>query len=258
MDEFLTRKQVQELLQVDRITVYRMLNDGRIKGVKVGNQWRFSRNGISRLLGAPTNEGEAEVDAGLTVSDFPSDCVEKLQDVFAGILGVGAISVNLNGDPLTQPVFSNPFCRMMLSNDSCRKACQMSWRKIALRSTGNPRFHECHAGLRYLRSPIKMEGKNVAWMVTGQFYTTPNNPQRNLEKIKNLSILHGLQFSDLEAAFAEIPVLKASQQEKVQDWAPKVAATVQSMLCERSELVTRLEKIAELSAMHSNLKNQSK
>ena len=50
-DTLLTTRQVQELLRVDRITVYRMLNDGRLKGVKIGQQWRFPAREVERLLG---------------------------------------------------------------------------------------------------------------------------------------------------------------------------------------------------------------
>ncbi|MCA9947998.1 MAG: helix-turn-helix domain-containing protein, partial [Anaerolineales bacterium] len=38
MEDLLTTRQVQELLQVDRTTVYRMRKDGRLTGVKVGQQ----------------------------------------------------------------------------------------------------------------------------------------------------------------------------------------------------------------------------
>jgi excisionase family DNA binding protein len=50
MDDLLTTRQVQEILQVDRITIYRMLQDRRLKGVKIGQQWRFARREVERLL----------------------------------------------------------------------------------------------------------------------------------------------------------------------------------------------------------------
>ncbi len=257
MDELLTTKQVQDLFKVDRITIYRMLNDGRIKGVKVGNQWRFARSEISRLLGEPIN-GENEPTAPIIkVNDFPVDCVERLQGIFAGILGVGAISVNLEGEPLTQPSFSNPFCRMMFLNPETRKACQESWKKIALKTTRNPAFHVCHAGLCYMRSPIKMDGQNVAWLVTGQFYIAPHNTEKAQEAITTVVRKYNLDHKEAQIATQEIPILKHAQQEQVQEWAPKVTETVQSMLCERSDLVSRLEKIAEISAIHPSLKNNS-
>lgn len=259
MDELLTTKQVQDLFKVDRITIYRMLDDGRIKGVKVGNQWRFAQSEIARLLGEPTNNNDDEGQATplIEVNDFPVDCVEKLQEIFAGILGVGAISVNLDGEALTQPVFSNPFCKMMLSIPETHKACQESWRKIALKTTGDPVFHVCHAGLCYLRSPIKMDGQNVAWMVTGQYYITPHNAEKSAEAITTVAKKYNLDYEKIKLAAQEIPVLKHLQQQQVQKWAPKVTETVQSMLCERSDLVSRLEKIAEISAIRPSLKNIS-
>ena len=42
MEAFLTSKQVEELLNVDRTTIYRMLKDGRLTGAKIGKHWRFS------------------------------------------------------------------------------------------------------------------------------------------------------------------------------------------------------------------------
>jgi excisionase family DNA binding protein len=257
MDQLLTTKQVQDLFKIDRITVYRMLNDGRIKGVKVGNQWRFARAEIDRMLGEPIEENGDQSSPVIKVSDFPVDCVEKLQGIFAGILGVGAITVNLNGEALTQPIFSNPFCKMMLSNPSSQKACQESWRKIAMRVTGNPDFHVCHAGLCYMRSSIKMDEKTVAWMVTGQFYITPHSADKAQNAINEVVEKYHLNREEVEDASQQIPVLKHTQQEQVQEWAPRVTSTVQSMLCERSDLVNRLEQIAAISTIHPSLKNNT-
>ena len=51
MGDLYTVKQVQDLLKVDRITVYRMLQDGRLKGIKIGHQWRFNASELEHLLG---------------------------------------------------------------------------------------------------------------------------------------------------------------------------------------------------------------
>jgi excisionase family DNA binding protein len=252
MAELLTTKQLQDLLKIDRITVYRMLNDGRLKGVKIGNQWRFPRNEIARLLGEePVDEETEEIENTLT--DFPSDCVQKVQEIYAGIIGIGAVSVTLKGEALTEPTFSNPFCKLMLSNPSSRKACQASWRKIALRTTGQPSFQTCHAGLSYMRSQIEFNDKPAAWMISGQYYITSPDPENEKERLQQLSILHDIPLSKLTEAASKIPVLTKSQQAQVQEWTPKVASTVQSILCERSDLLGRLERIAELSAIQPTL-----
>ena len=46
MLNLISAKDVQELLQVDRSTVYRMAEDGRLPAIKVGRQWRFEAEAI--------------------------------------------------------------------------------------------------------------------------------------------------------------------------------------------------------------------
>ena len=51
MNTFLTSQEMQELINVDRSTVYRMAEDGRLPGVKVGRQWRFPADRVAAQLG---------------------------------------------------------------------------------------------------------------------------------------------------------------------------------------------------------------
>ena len=141
----------------------------------------------------------------------------------------------------------------MLSNPSSREACKASWRKIALRTTGQPPFQVCHAGLCYMRSQIEFNDKPAAWMISGQFYVNPSDRDKEEERLKQLSIKHDIPLAKLVEAASKIPVLSKSQQTQVQEWTPKVAGTVQSILCERSDLLGRLERIAELSAIQPTL-----
>ncbi len=251
MSKLLTTKQVQQLLKIDRVTVYRMLNDGRLKGIKVGNQWRFQEGEIDRILGKQNPTEEEEPIEALT--DFPVDCAEKILEIFAGMIGVGALTVTLKGEPLTNVIFANPFCKRMMENPNSRQACQASWRKIALRATGKPPYMVCHAGLSYIRSVIQMNNQDVALLVTGQFYLSPPNPENEDKRLEDLANRYGIPLVQLKNAAAKIPVLKRSQQKVLQDWAPKVALTVQSMLCERSELILRLQRIASLSKIQKTL-----
>ena len=252
MGELLTTKQVQDLLKIDRITVYRMLNDGRLKGIKVGNQWRFSKTEMGRLMG---EEPENEDVAVASIPDFPSGCASEVQDIFAGIIGIGAVTVTLQGTPLTEPTFSNPFCKLMLSSESGRLACQASWRKIALKTTGEPDFQICHAGLCYKRSGINYEKSRVAWLIAGQYYLNKPDHEKEKERVEELAIKHQIPVDKLQEASKKIPVLKRHQRELVEEWTPKVAATFQSILCERSDLMVRLQRIAELSSIVTTLTN---
>ena len=50
MAGYLTTRQIQEILQVDRTTIYRMADSGRIPAVKIGNQWRFPQVEVENWL----------------------------------------------------------------------------------------------------------------------------------------------------------------------------------------------------------------
>jgi excisionase family DNA binding protein len=252
MSELLTTKQLLQLLKIDRVTVYRMLNDGRLKGVKIGNHWRFPQTEIDRLMGEEKETVEPERSDEL-LTDFPTDCVQMVQEIFAGIIGIGAITVSLHGEQLTNPTYSNSFCKLMLSSPSGREACQASWRKIALRASGEPPFQTCHAGLSYKRSIINTNDQPTAWLIAGQFYIAAPDQIKENEHLKQLANKHNLSLSQLTEAARKIPVLKKYQQEKVQEWTPKVANAVQSILCERSTLMDRLERISEISKIHPTL-----
>ena len=49
-EQLLTLEQVAEYLNVDKFTVYRLLNDKDLPAFKVGNQWRFKRRLLENWL----------------------------------------------------------------------------------------------------------------------------------------------------------------------------------------------------------------
>lgn len=251
MEELLTTKQLQEYLKVDRITVYRMLNDGRLSGVKIGNQWRFQKAEIERLLGdmgrVPRNGSRGDV------QDFPSDCIVKVQQLFAGLLGIGAVIVTLQGEPLHDPEYGNPFCQYMLTHPETRKKCQASWRKIAGDGNGQTGFHTCHAGLNYLKAPITVDEKPAAWLIAGQYRLQTMDAGNEENILKRLVSVINSSISELRTAYASVPVLDEFQRRQVVEWTPKVAMTFQVILNERKQILHRLQRISELSRVENSL-----
>lgn len=45
----LTTEQLAETLNVAKITIFRYLKSGRIRGVKIGNIWRISEEEVERI-----------------------------------------------------------------------------------------------------------------------------------------------------------------------------------------------------------------
>ena len=48
LEQFLTIKDVADHLNVHPMTIYRLLKQGRLPGVRLGGVWRFSRQAIDR------------------------------------------------------------------------------------------------------------------------------------------------------------------------------------------------------------------
>ena len=250
MTELLTIKQLHEILKVDRVTLYRMLNDGRLKGIKIGNQWRFAQSELDRLLGGNDKAAEKK---DKSIRNYPIDCVQKVQEIFAGIIGIGAVTVALDGSPLTEPTSCNPLCELMLSHPSSRLACQSSWHKITSGVKGEMVFQTCHAGLAYLRAKIFFHDQLVGWVISGQYYLAPPDPNEERARFQELAVCHSIPLPHLVEAGREIPVLEADQQHQISEWTPKVADAIQSILYERSELMDRLQRIAELTDVYHSL-----
>ena len=89
----LTTKQVQEIFRVDRSTIYRMAEDGRLPAVKVGRQWRFPSEHLESLLVQSSEEG-ATVTATVAPSDpvslsaiLPGDSAQAVADLAADLFG---------------------------------------------------------------------------------------------------------------------------------------------------------------------------
>ena len=252
MVDLLTTRQVQEILKVDRITVYRMLQDGRIKGVKIGQQWRFPQAEMDRLvnIGRP-----ASVNQPLPLADdadFPTHCVQTIQDMFSEISLISAVVLDMNGTPLTKVSRQIRFCELLAATDSGRSACLASWRDFSrlsqtVNGAAGSRFFTCQAGFQYVGAPIFSREEQVGLFLAGQFYWQTPDAREEGERIRRLSSAHGIAFEDLRDAANEIPVVDPALHARVEKWPFAAAQAVQTILQERLCYIERLKQIADLT-----------
>ncbi len=249
MDDLLTTRELQELLKVDRTTVYRMLKSGRLTGIKVGEQWRFSRKDVEAILtGAPPAEPVEETPGPVYSGDLPLHCIQRIQNVFAEIAGVGAVTAAPSGEPLTEMSSGCRFCRLIQASESGRQACVASWRRLAEQPDHQPQFVTCHAGLQYARSRIEINDNLAAVLVAGQFYADTPSPGEQQSRVSRLAEAFTLDAAALAEAAREIPVLDAHKRTGIGTWLQSVAHTFAEIGHERAELMGRLRRIAEMTA----------
>ena len=222
MTELLTTRQVQDLLKVDRITIYRMLNDGRLIGVKIGQQWRFHKHTVERLLGNARliSSPPPENDSGM----FPTHCIQPIQNLFTQISQVGAVVVDNAGAPITEPSTPCDLCRQMLADKDGAAACRRSWSEIAAADGFGP--FTCHAGLNYLRHPIHSEGQQVGWILVGHI------------------CWHAMEEAQLPGR-----ALTEAERRDLPEWASHAGHAIEAIINERAAMLERFQAIADITKL---------
>jgi len=259
VDDLLTVKEIQDLLKVDRLTVYRMLKDGRLTGFKVGSQWRFPSEEVRKLMSGPRsnsvhssspyNGSQATASAAATV--LPLHCVQLIKNVFSDIGEIGSVTVAPDGEPLTEMSNSCRFCNLILSSEKGRRGCVASWRALSTQKNPKPGFATCHAGLNYAGAPISLDGELVAMVIAGQCYAEAPDPEDEEARVPRLAEDYGLDPHALAEAAREIRTLDERKRELLGDWLESVAKTFEDVGRERAQLMGRLRTIAAVSALET-------
>ncbi len=248
MPNLLTAKEVQELLSVDRTTIYRMLKDGRLEGVKVGNQWRFSDEKVKEMLGGSIDE-DIDISASNLQEALPIHCMQPIQDVFAEIAEVGSVVTDKDGNPITRISNSCDFCKLILGSAEGRQGCFSSWKELAEAEGTDTEFRHCHAGLEYARAKIEVKGELVASLVSGQFYTAPPDAEEERKRVEKLAKKCQINPSLLLQAAQEIHLFESSKPKDLEKWLARVADTFVDISTERADMMLRLQTISEVSAL---------
>lgn len=244
MENFLTTKQVQDLFKIDRITVYRMLQDGRLKGVKIGNQWRFPQREVERLLSGATVEIE-DVEEKETV--FPIHCLQTIQNLFTSVSQCSALIIDHEGELVTQISQPGPLCKQLLSKAKGKEFCETSWRQIAKRASGRSEVFTCHAGLKYYGSVIMTQNKKQGVFLTGEFYSEDSDPELLTDSLKKIARQCGIDEHEIMAAAHQVKKLSKEEQQHFASQPEAAATAVESILSERTAFMERLQQIANLT-----------
>ncbi len=205
----LTALEVQRLLHVDRSTVYRMAEDGRLPALRVGRSWRFPADRIAAVLdGSEPGEGagapapavpsdpptplhSARAPGGatlVTVTDptasasrahptaprLNTPAADAVVQVAAELLGVMMVVTDMAGHPVTDVV--NP-CTWFAEHSSDPKVlerCVAEWRELADLPDLTPRFAEGSNGFECARAFVRSGTTLVGMVLAGGISPSPD------------------------------------------------------------------------------------
>lgn len=100
--------------------------------------------------------------------------LQRFQDDFANCCGLASVTVDAQGNPITNPSSYTRFCSHYThSTERGDKRCAESHRKGGEEAarTGKPVVYECHAGLIDFAAPIMIEDRLIGTILGGQVLT---------------------------------------------------------------------------------------
>lgn len=210
------------MLHIDRSTVYRMAEDGRLPAIKVGCQWRFPADRIAALLEDPPrlveaaatdatdadNAESAEVLILPPASGGPSTAVdaafvqaaEAVLTVAGDLLGVMMVVTDMNGRPLTPVANPCDWFADRAGDPEVVSACSAEWQSMADDPDFAPRFRTGVLGFQcaraFIRSGTSLIGMVLAGGIAPESSSTPG--------------LYHLQDADRSRVLAALPRVAAA------------------------------------------------
>lgn len=242
MNEMLTAKDIQALLHVDRSTVYRMAEAGRIPAIKVGRQWRFPAPEVKnwmQIQGTAVSNLSPMTAPGKTAVSFaeqlPLDCVQLIQDTFADALGIMIIITDMEGNPITK--FSNPCGLFSALTDAPHlwQKCMTHWREMAADLSLQPQFMRSFLGLLCARGLIRVGTELKGMVFVGG--VAPDDWPISAQEIEVLAAELDIAPAQIEAHLHDVFEMDLNRREEVLTFVQRIANIVSHILHERMGLL---------------------
>jgi excisionase family DNA binding protein len=276
MADLLTTNQVINMLHVDRTTIYRMVEDGRLPAVRVGKQWRFPKDILERWLAAQatasaslamanatgasadtvlagadaaiarTSELAAAPLAGTLAELLPLACVQMVQDAFADLLGVMLIVTHMDGQPVTRASNPHGFFRAISMDQTAAQHCFWDWCKLADTLALDPRMTPGECGLLWTRGLIRV-GSELKGMLVGGGLAPEMWPPAPAQ-VTALAEMLGLDREYIAAHIGAVHYVDAAGQARLLAWIQRIADIVSQMVQDRGVPPVRLQAISLISA----------
>jgi len=258
MTDLLTTRQVQSLLQVDRTTIYRMVEGGQLPAVRVGKQWRFARTEVERWLAAHHRHAGAAVEASMQARGpgarlldsperpdaegelpalLPGACAQSIQDAFAELLGVTMVLTDMEGRPVTR--ISNPcgFFEVLLNGrQDGLQHCIRTWQLMAGNVVLEPRFAPSEMGLLCARGLIRVGATLKGMVVIGGI--APEQWPPTAEQAGKLAELFGIEPAAIVANSDAVFRLDRKSQEHALRFVQRIADIFAQMIRDRQEMAS--------------------
>lgn len=175
--KLLRADQVRRMLGVDRSTVYRMAENGRLPAVKIGRQWRFPAGGIELLLDTPGADLSRPETPGRRALLLSIPSAAPLVELAAQILGVMFVVTDMDGEPVTDIINPCPWFSAHSGDPDLLARCLADWRELAHDPDFDIRFRTGPLSFDCARAFIRVGPQLVGMLVGGGIDPTGDDPR---------------------------------------------------------------------------------
>lgn len=248
MTNFLTSQELQDLINVDRSTVYRMAEDGRLPGVKVGRQWRFPADRVYEQFGlaaqpfdTTSTSGPSHPSAGNETADgtlarlLRPEVAQSVADLIGEMFGVMSVITEMTGRAITEVANPCGFYATVQRLPGAAEACLAEWRLFASEPHVAPRFVATHLGFLCARTFVWVDLKPVGMIVVGGVTPPqwPPAPERVRAIADEFGVPHQVLFDSVDQTWD----IDAAEQRRILHLLPRMGDLVSHLASARSQLL---------------------
>lgn len=214
---YLTTRDVQELIRVDKSTIYRMAESGSLPAIKVGRQWRFPADEIEQWLrGHTIARSDRDLkphSTGIEISHIalPRILAQNSADLFADLFEVMVVVTDIEGRPVTD--VSNPcgYFTAISQRDGALERCVAEWKTFGSQYDFEPTLRPSHLGFLCTRAYVRTGNELTGMVIAGGI--APDDWPPAEREIDAIAAESGVDSDLIEDHVLEVHRLEATQQE---------------------------------------------
>ncbi len=245
MSDLYTTNEVQQLLKVDRVTVYRMLNDGRLAGVKIGHQWRFKKDEVDKLL---NNNGASAAPPELgDATHLPLSCYATIQNLVSDLSSLDTIITDLDGYTLTEPDIRSALNLEIIGKPGGLESNKFHWMAFAQQSLHGRQYFTAPTGVCYTSIMIQDGGAPAAVFLCGGYLDQQVPVETRLMRQRDISQTWNIPLDVVQDLYNALPIYGQAEKDRLDRWMKSILNAITSAQSERSHFIGRMNQIAHLT-----------
>lgn len=242
---YLTTRDLQELIRVDKSTIYRMAEDGRIPAVKIGRQWRFPEAAVHEMLGRMPQSEPAPPGGEALIEALSPAATQAIADLAAQALEAMVVVTAMDGRPVSEVANPCGLFAALVAEPGVLPRCVDTWAGYGAVPDLTPAFRRSQFGFLCARSFIRVGNELLGMVIVGGIAPEvwPPDGSEIAEIANELGVGTGIVAEHIEEVFH----LDGDAKQRILALLPRIAVVVSHMVGTASQFVNRLDAIASLA-----------